>query len=123
MSKTMKLIFLGIAMLMFSVPMFAQGTGSAAAGTGHADWVAITAGFSMAIASGLCALGQGKAVAGACGGRHGEESRRRGRDSDCADLRSGADRIARTVRDRYYFRQSRSSRRRPKLYTFESTDE
>ena len=28
----------------------------------------MTAGFAMAIASGLCALGQGKAVAGACEG-------------------------------------------------------
>jgi len=36
--------------------------GAEAAGT---NWVAITAGFSMAIASGLCALGQAKATASA----------------------------------------------------------
>jgi len=65
-SKTTKLIFLGIALMLFAVPMFAQGTG-AAAGGGNV-WVPVTAGFSMAIASGLCALGQGKAVAGAAEG-------------------------------------------------------
>ena len=31
----------------------------------HAQWKGLAAGLSMAIASGLCALGQGKAVAGA----------------------------------------------------------
>jgi len=41
--------------------VYAQG-GEAAGGT---NWVAITSGFAMAIASGLCALGQGKATASA----------------------------------------------------------
>ena len=31
----------------------------------HAQWKGLAAGLSMAIASGLCALGQGKAVSGA----------------------------------------------------------
>ena len=31
----------------------------------HAQWKGLAAGISMAIASGLCGLGQGKAVAGA----------------------------------------------------------
>ena len=47
-----------LSLLSFAAPAFAQG--GEAAGT---NWVAITAGFSMAIASGLCALGQAKATA------------------------------------------------------------
>jgi F-type H+-transporting ATPase subunit c len=56
-------LLLLVALLLLASPMFAQTGGGAAAGT--TNWVAITAGFSMAIASGLCALAQGKAVAGA----------------------------------------------------------
>jgi F-type H+-transporting ATPase subunit c len=62
-----KVIFLAIALMLFAIPMFAQGT-AGGGGTDHGSWVAITAGFSMAIASGLCALGQGRAVAGAAEG-------------------------------------------------------
>jgi F-type H+-transporting ATPase subunit c len=61
-----KLFFLMIAMMFLAVPMFAQG-GGAAAGGGN-QWVPVTAGFSMAIASGLCALGMGKAISGAAEG-------------------------------------------------------
>ena len=61
-----KMFFLMIAMMFLAVPMFAQG-GAAATG-GSNPWVPVTAGFSMAIASGLCALGQGKAVSGAAEG-------------------------------------------------------
>jgi F-type H+-transporting ATPase subunit c len=62
-----KLFFLMLAMMFLAVPMFAQGGGTSASGSGNI-WVPVTAGFSMAIASGLCALGQGKAVAGAAEG-------------------------------------------------------
>jgi len=54
-------LFMAMSFLCFALPALAQG-GEAAAGT---NWVAITAGFSMAIASGLCALGQAKATASA----------------------------------------------------------
>jgi F-type H+-transporting ATPase subunit c len=62
-----KFFLLAIALMLCAVPMFAQGGGAAAGGSGNI-WVPVTAGFAMAIASGLCALGQGKAVAGACEG-------------------------------------------------------
>ena len=53
-------IFMTVSALCFAVPAFAQG------GTGgETNWVAITAGFSMAIASAVCGLAQGKAVASA----------------------------------------------------------
>ncbi len=62
-----KLFLLMIALMFCAVPMFAQGGAAGSAGGGNI-WVPVTAGFSMAIASGLCALGQGKAISGACEG-------------------------------------------------------
>lgn len=53
--------FMAMSLLSFAMPAFAQGDAAASA----TNWVAIAAGFSMAIASGLCALAQGKATAGA----------------------------------------------------------
>lgn len=58
----LKNMFLLLALLLVASPVFAQDGG------GATNWVAITSGFSMAIASGLCALGQGKAIAGAAEG-------------------------------------------------------
>ena len=62
-----KFIFLAIAVMFCAIPMFAQG-GTAASAEGGTSWVPVAAGFAMAIGSGLCALGQGRAVAGACEG-------------------------------------------------------
>jgi F-type H+-transporting ATPase subunit c len=53
--------------LLCTVPLFGADQAAAASG-GGTNWVAISAGFSMAIASGLCGLGQGRAAAGACEG-------------------------------------------------------
>jgi F-type H+-transporting ATPase subunit c len=61
MRKTLSIVFMVIGFMCLAMPVFAQG-GEAATGT---NWVAITSGFAMAIASGLCALGQGKATASA----------------------------------------------------------
>jgi F-type H+-transporting ATPase subunit c len=60
-----KVIFLAIALMFLAVPMFAQG---GAAAVNPAQWKVVSAPLAMAIASGLCALGQGKAVAGAAEG-------------------------------------------------------
>src|ERR1700733_4084698 len=54
-------LFMVLSVLSFAVPAFAQGE-AAASGV---NWVAIAAGFSMAFASGICALAQGKATASA----------------------------------------------------------
>jgi len=48
------------ALLLFALPLMAQEQAGAGA---PVNWVAISAGFSMAIASGLCGLAQAKAVA------------------------------------------------------------
>ena len=55
-----------IAVVLVAPAAFAQGGGGAAAST--TNWVALAAGFSMAIASAGGAIGQGMATAHACEG-------------------------------------------------------
>jgi F-type H+-transporting ATPase subunit c len=62
--RKLSYIFMALSMLCFAAPAFAQG-GEAGGGV---NWVAIAAGFSMAFASGICALAQGKATAAAAEG-------------------------------------------------------
>jgi len=57
-----KLFLILLALFVFANPIFA------ATPEANAHWVAITAGFSMAIASGLCGLAQAKATAAAAEG-------------------------------------------------------
>jgi len=59
-----KLYLILLALFVFASPIFA------ATSTPEANhhWVAITSGFSMAIASGLCGLAQAKATAAAAEG-------------------------------------------------------
>ena len=62
--RTLSKLFMVLSALSFAVPAFAQGGTS----SGVVNWVAIAAGFSMAFASGICALAQGKATAAAAEG-------------------------------------------------------
>jgi F-type H+-transporting ATPase subunit c len=59
-----KLLLILLALFVFASPIFAQ-TG---ASESHLQWVAITSGFSMAIASAGCGLAQAKATAAAAEG-------------------------------------------------------
>jgi len=59
-------VMLLLALLVLASPMLFGQTQSQPAAGGH--WVSISAGFSMAIASGLCGLAQAKAVAAAAEG-------------------------------------------------------
>jgi len=65
-----KLIYSLSALAVFAgaTPAFAQEAIATGSGMGAANWVAITAGFAMAIASGLCGLAQAKATAAAAEG-------------------------------------------------------
>lgn len=56
---TRKLIVLMIALFALSMPLFAQG--AATTGSTGGGWLAVP--FAMAIASGLCGLAQGRAIA------------------------------------------------------------
>lgn len=60
------LLFLAVFMLLAASPIFAQTPGSSGVSAGELK--AVGAVIGMAIASGLCGLGQGKAVAGAVEG-------------------------------------------------------
>jgi F-type H+-transporting ATPase subunit c len=64
-----KVLFLSTAIcsLLLAAPAFAQGT-DAASGGGGASWGPGLAVIGMAMASGLCGLGQGRATASACEG-------------------------------------------------------
>ncbi len=57
-----KLFLLFIILFVLATPVFAQGAANA---KGYSVDLAALSPFAMAIASGLCGLGQGKAVAGA----------------------------------------------------------
>ncbi len=56
-----------IAGMLLAAPAFAQVPGGGAAGSG-VNWVALTSGFAMAIASAGCGYAQGKAASSACEG-------------------------------------------------------
>ena len=59
-------LLLSLILLVAATPAFAQE--EAGEGLGTATWVVITSGFSMAIASAVCGLAQGRAIAAACEG-------------------------------------------------------
>ena len=59
--QKLQYVFMALAVLCFAIPAFAQDGGSSAI-----SLVPIGAGVGMAIAAGLCGLGQGRAAASAC---------------------------------------------------------
>jgi F-type H+-transporting ATPase subunit c len=61
--RKLSYLFMVLSALCLAVPALAQG--NEAAGT---NWVAITSGFAMAIASAVCGLAQAKATAAAAEG-------------------------------------------------------
>ncbi len=60
--RKLQYIFMSLAALFMASPAFAQANGGGSPG---AEWVPLGAGIGMAIASGLCGLGQGRAAASA----------------------------------------------------------
>jgi F-type H+-transporting ATPase subunit c len=59
--KKLQYLFMTLAVLFCAAPVFAQ-----AGGAGPVNLVPIGAGVGMAIAAGLCGLGQGRATGSAC---------------------------------------------------------
>jgi F-type H+-transporting ATPase subunit c len=59
--KVIKNVLFMMMLMAIASPLFAQGGGAVAAMP--KDWKTVVAGFAMAIASGLCGLGQAKAIA------------------------------------------------------------
>ncbi len=64
MRKIVMLLFLLLICSMFAMPALAQGGGATPASS--PNWIAITSGFAIAIASGLAAQGQGRTASAAC---------------------------------------------------------
>jgi F-type H+-transporting ATPase subunit c len=60
-------LFAGIVLIGIGTPAFAQ-EAAGGSGMGAANWVAITSGFAMAIASAVCGMAQAKATAAAAEG-------------------------------------------------------
>ena len=60
--KKLQYLFMSLAAMLLATPAFAQG------GDAASQWVPLAAGLGMALAAGLCGLGQGKAIAGAAEG-------------------------------------------------------
>jgi F-type H+-transporting ATPase subunit c len=58
--KKLQYVFMSLAAMLLATPAFAQGAPSPGA-----QWVPLAAGLGMALAAGLCGLGQGKATASA----------------------------------------------------------
>ena len=63
--KKLNGVLWGLILFVTASPAFAQAPAGATTG---ADWVVITSGFAMAIASAFCGLAQGKATASAVEG-------------------------------------------------------
>jgi F-type H+-transporting ATPase subunit c len=59
--KQLQYLFMTLAVMLLATPAFAQNAGHDVAN----QWVPIGAGLGMALAAGLCGLGQGKATASA----------------------------------------------------------
>lgn len=67
MRKKTWMVLLGSLMLLFAAPVFAQ-EATPAAGLSREALGILAAGFSMAFASAICGLAQGKAISSACEG-------------------------------------------------------
>ena len=58
--QKLRTLFMALSGMLLATPLYAQ-----AESASESKWVAITAGFAMAIASAICGLGQAKATAAA----------------------------------------------------------
>jgi F-type H+-transporting ATPase subunit c len=61
--KKLQYLFMSLAAMLLATPAFAQGGGGNYSPA--SQWVPLAAGLGMALAAGLCGLGQGKATASA----------------------------------------------------------
>lgn len=59
MLKQLQVVFMTLAAMLLATPAFAQG------GDAASQWVPLAAGLGMALAAGLCGIGQGRATASA----------------------------------------------------------
>jgi F-type H+-transporting ATPase subunit c len=58
--RKLQYLFMSLAAMLIATPAFAQAAGQTSPA---AEWVPLAAGLGMALAAGLCGIGQGKATA------------------------------------------------------------
>ncbi len=67
--KKLQYLFMSLAVMLFASPAFAQATGGGNGAGNGADmakqWIPLASALGMALAAGLCGLGQGRATASA----------------------------------------------------------
>ncbi len=67
--KKLQYLFMTLAVMLFASPAFAQATGGGNGAGNGADaakqWIPLASALGMALAAGLCGLGQGRATASA----------------------------------------------------------
>ena len=63
--KQLQYLFTTLAMLLLASPAFGQAATVKNGGSPAGQWVPLAAGLGMALAAGLCGLGQGRATASA----------------------------------------------------------
>jgi len=63
-----KLLSVVLAIFLCAMPIFAQGGAANGTNNGGTNWIAISSGFSMAIAAAGCGLGMGRAIGSATEG-------------------------------------------------------
>ena len=63
--KMLQYVFMTLAMMLVASPAFGQAAVAKNGGSPAGQWVPLAAGLGMALAAGLCGLGQGRATASA----------------------------------------------------------
>lgn len=63
--KKLQYVFMSLAALLFATPAFAQGAAAGNGADAAKQWIPLAASLGMALAAGLCGLGQGRATASA----------------------------------------------------------
>ena len=63
--KTLQYLFTTLAIMLMASPAFAQAPAAKNGGSPAGQWIPLAAGLGMALAAGLCGLGQGRATASA----------------------------------------------------------
>jgi F-type H+-transporting ATPase subunit c len=66
--KTVLIVMISVILLIWVVPVFAQGEGGATATGGKSQWLIIASAFGMALAAAGCGYAQSRALAAACEG-------------------------------------------------------
>jgi F-type H+-transporting ATPase subunit c len=66
--KSVLFVMIAVILLVYVIPVFAQGEATAATKAGKSQWLIIASAFGMALAAAGCGYAQSRALAAACEG-------------------------------------------------------